>query len=201
MTNAGSGWTRAELDLIVADYFAMLREEQAGHAYNKTTHRRALGELINRSDSSIEYKHQNISAVLTELGLPIIEGYRPAWNFQGMIFDAIGTYLTRNPDPVPFDHATPTGLAETKICTSKPHQCVARSKSGSAKGLSIWFVTSTRLYATNSTGPSGLPASSESSTSNDMSLPAWIAQTSRARCGGYRKRMGMALATTSGRSM
>lgn len=27
---AGTDWSRAELDLIVADYFAMLKEEQAG---------------------------------------------------------------------------------------------------------------------------------------------------------------------------
>src|SRR5689334_6565233 len=67
---AGTDWSSAELDAIVADSFAMLRAEQARQPYNKTAHRKALMEDVHRSDGSIEFKHQNISAVLTQLGLP-----------------------------------------------------------------------------------------------------------------------------------
>lgn len=98
---AGTDWSSAELDLIVADYFAMLKEEQAGQTIRKTEHRRALKAQIPRSDGSIEFKHQNISAVLTQLGLPRIRGYVPAWNFQGAIALAIGRYMEDQPDPVP----------------------------------------------------------------------------------------------------
>jgi len=99
MTNtevAGTDWSNSELDLIVADYFAMLKEEQAGQIVHKTEHRRALMKLVQRSNGSIEFKHQNISAVLTELGLPRIRGYVPARNFQGAIADAIGRFLERD---------------------------------------------------------------------------------------------------------
>src|SRR5215471_18166378 len=99
---AGTDWSSAELDRIVADYFEMLREEQAGHRPNKTQHRRTLMEHVHRSEGSIEFKHQNISAVLTELGLPWINGYKPARNYQGAIFDAIDRFLVNNPDPVPY---------------------------------------------------------------------------------------------------
>jgi hypothetical protein len=109
---AGTEWSSTELDTIVADYFAMLREEQAGRSYNKTAHRRGLMAEVHRSSSSIEFKHQNISAVLTQLGLPRIDGYRPAWNFQGAIADAIGRFLRDNPDPVPFSPAPALGLSE-----------------------------------------------------------------------------------------
>jgi hypothetical protein len=109
---AGTDWSSQELDLIVADYFSMLREEQAGLRVHKTEHRRALKEHIRRSDGSIEFKHQNISAVLTRLGLPRIRGYLPAWNFQGAIAVAIGRYLGKNPDPVPLVVRPATGLAE-----------------------------------------------------------------------------------------
>lgn len=109
---AGTNWTSLELDLIVADYFAMLKEEQAGHRLHKTQHRRALMQHVRRSDSSIEFKHRNISAVLTALGLPSIAGYKPTWNYQGAIFAAIDDYLTANPDPVPFTSRPITGLAE-----------------------------------------------------------------------------------------
>lgn len=58
-------WSDAENDLIVADYFAMLAEDGAGHPCSKSGHRRALRErLQERSDGSVEFKRQNISAVL-----------------------------------------------------------------------------------------------------------------------------------------
>lgn len=108
----GTDWSREELDLIVKDYFEMLRGEQAGHRPNKAAHRRALMGHIPRSNGSIEFKHQNISAVLTQLGLPRIKGYLPRWNFQGTIADAIGRYLTEYPDPIPFSLPSVTGVRE-----------------------------------------------------------------------------------------
>jgi hypothetical protein len=91
---AGTDWTDDELDLIVADYFAMLEDELAGRHYVKAQHRAALVELIGRSHGSIEFKHQNISAVLEEIGgLPWITGYKPARNFQNALFGAIERHL------------------------------------------------------------------------------------------------------------
>jgi hypothetical protein len=111
---AGTDWSRTELDRIVADYFEMLREEQAGRRPNKTQHRRALMEHVHRSDGSIEFKHQNISAVLTELGLPWINGYKPARNYQSAIFDAIDRFLIKNPDPVPYAPLPAAQFAEAQ---------------------------------------------------------------------------------------
>jgi hypothetical protein len=87
-------WSDAELDLIVADYFAMLALEEAGQPYVKAHHRARLGQQINRSSKSIEFKHMNISAVLAEIGEPIIRGYRPMANYQAAILDAIERRLT-----------------------------------------------------------------------------------------------------------
>jgi len=68
-------WSNIELDLIVADYFSMLRLELSDIAYNKAEHRRNLLPLLNtRSKGSVEFKHQNISAVLALLGQPFIKG-------------------------------------------------------------------------------------------------------------------------------
>jgi len=73
-----SNWSESEVEAAVADYFDMLRSELTGQKYNKTAHRRALMEqLNNRSDGSVELKHQNISAVLIEMGIPYIDGYKP----------------------------------------------------------------------------------------------------------------------------
>jgi len=58
-------WSRLEVELVVADYFAMLWKELAGQPVDKTAHRKALQPQLNgRSHGSIEFKHQNISAVL-----------------------------------------------------------------------------------------------------------------------------------------
>ena len=72
---SGSPWTDEENDLIVEDYFAMLAKDVAGRDYSKTVHRRALmPRLQSRSEPSIEYKHQNISAALRDLGEDWIRG-------------------------------------------------------------------------------------------------------------------------------
>ena len=90
-------WTDAENDLIVADYFAMLKKDVAGLAYKKTEPRRALLPLLNgRSEGSIEFKHQNISAVLKALGEDWIPGYKPAFNFQMSLVDAVARWLALN---------------------------------------------------------------------------------------------------------
>ncbi len=70
-------WSEFEVEAVVADYFAMLLKELRGEQYSKTQHSRALMKLLDgRSDGSVEFKHQNISAILIELGYPYIEGYR-----------------------------------------------------------------------------------------------------------------------------
>lgn len=72
----------------------MLGDEFAGRPYVKLRHCKALMDLTGRSYRSVEFKHQNISAVLDELGMPWIPGYRPKENYQNAIFDAIDRYLT-----------------------------------------------------------------------------------------------------------
>lgn len=94
----GLDWSNDELDLIVTDYFSMLRAELSRAEYNKSAHRRVLVEKIKRTEGSVERKHQNISAVLSELAIPIISGYKPLPNFQKTIIDAIDRYLTSNPE-------------------------------------------------------------------------------------------------------
>ena len=82
-------WTVEELDLIVADYYSMLSAEIRRVSYDKTQHRKALMAQIDRSNSSIEFKHHNISAVLQQLDLPWINGYKPRTHFQKSIVNAV----------------------------------------------------------------------------------------------------------------
>jgi hypothetical protein len=91
-------WTDEQNDAIVADYFAMLADDVAGHPYSKAEHNRSLQTVIRRPRGSIEYKHQNISAVLKGLGEEWIPGYKPAFNFQASLVDAVVRWLDYHPD-------------------------------------------------------------------------------------------------------
>src|SRR5580698_10424166 len=93
----GKPWGDDELDAIIADYFAMLEADLSGRPSVKSRHSAALMAQIGRTHRSVEFKHQNISAVLDELGLPWIPGYMPKRNYQNAIFDAIDRYLTLHP--------------------------------------------------------------------------------------------------------
>ena len=90
-------WSNTEVQLIIADYFNMLSAELRMKNYSKAEHRRALKPLLqNRSDGSIEFKHQNISAVLIELGQPYIKGYMPRFNYQQILVEAVIGYFENN---------------------------------------------------------------------------------------------------------
>lgn len=98
----GKPWSAEELDAIVADYFEMLASELLGKSYVKSRYSEALMAKIGRTHRSVEFKHQNISAVLDELGMPWIAGYIPKRNYQAAIFPAVDRYLSRRPQLLEF---------------------------------------------------------------------------------------------------
>lgn len=89
-------WTKEEVDIIISDYFKMLQQELKKEKYNKTSHRNSiLPKLNDRSEGSIEFKHQNISAVLTKVGTPFIKGYKPRFNYQQLLEDEVLDFLSK----------------------------------------------------------------------------------------------------------
>ncbi|MGQ3028033.1 MAG: DUF3883 domain-containing protein [Ferrovibrionaceae bacterium] len=92
---AGDVWSDREIELVVADYFDMLALELRGEPYVKSQRNAALRALTGRSRASIEFKHQNISAVLQALVLPWIRGYKPRVNYQHALSAAIEHHLER----------------------------------------------------------------------------------------------------------
>lgn len=124
-------WSDAENDLIVANYFAMLAEDVARRPYNKAEHRRRLRAMLtDRSDGSVEFKHQNISAVLQGLGEAWITGYKPAYNFQASLEDAVirwindhRAWLERTPVRSPgmaVQEATPVWVGPPPTLSNQP---------------------------------------------------------------------------------
>ncbi len=92
--NTGKPWNRSEVDATVADYFQMLRLELFGQKFNKSLHRRELQKKLDgRSEGSIEMKHQNISAVLMELGTMPLAGYKGLPNYQQLLVESVAARL------------------------------------------------------------------------------------------------------------
>jgi hypothetical protein len=90
-------WSREENELVVADYLTMLADELGGRPYIKRAHNRSLQPLLNnRSIGSIEWKKENISAVLIQLGCPYIAGYKPADRIQRSLADVVRLQLASN---------------------------------------------------------------------------------------------------------
>ncbi|WP_051302574.1 DUF3883 domain-containing protein [Sedimenticola selenatireducens] len=87
-------WGWIECELAVHSYLEMLDYELQGETYRKTDFRnRLLEQLPKRSKGSVEYKHQNISAILIDLGYPYIAGYKPAFNYQRILREVVEVHL------------------------------------------------------------------------------------------------------------
>ena len=91
-------WSEKEIALIVEDYFAMRAKEQRGETYSKAAHRRELlKKLDGRSNASVEFKHQNISAACEAMGIEIVKGYKPRGHFQKSLSGAISKAVSAMP--------------------------------------------------------------------------------------------------------
>lgn len=77
---SGRDWSIGQLEAAVDAYERMLRLETAGKSFNKARFNQQLrdGPLRRRTKSAVEYRMQNISAVLQDFGANWIRGYRPA---------------------------------------------------------------------------------------------------------------------------
>jgi hypothetical protein len=125
----GTDWQAEELDAIIADYFEMLAADMAGRSYVKARHSAALMQQIGRTHRSVEFKHQNISAVLDELGMPWIPGYKPKRNYQNAMFDAIDRYLSRNPEVLQAFTAVPAAPSlQVEVFVDAPRLVVAEGR-------------------------------------------------------------------------
>jgi hypothetical protein len=97
-SKSGTDWTVGEVAVLLGSYFFMLVDELARRPYSKKEQFFDVMKLIGRSKGAVEFKHQNVSAVLDEIGLPWIQGYKPRDHYQDSLADAVGQYLVLHPD-------------------------------------------------------------------------------------------------------
>ena len=94
----GQDWARWEVEAVVADYLEMLTLELAGEPFNKAEHNRDIRRIVvARSRGSVEFKHRNISAVLIDMDMPYVEGYKPLFNYQDLLYDVVADHVMQAP--------------------------------------------------------------------------------------------------------
>jgi 5-methylcytosine-specific restriction protein A len=92
-------WSDDEVQSVVESYLRMLRWEMSGQPYVKAHANTAVRARLNgRTKGSVEFKYQNISAVLVRIRRQPIRGYKPAANSQAALASAISEALLLNPE-------------------------------------------------------------------------------------------------------
>ena len=91
-----SDWSEAENESVIASYLRMLVSELKGEQITKAAERKRVVADTGRTAGAVEYKYQNISAAMVDLGLPRIQGYKPARNYQRKLLDLTKGYMSDN---------------------------------------------------------------------------------------------------------
>lgn len=120
-------WTDAENDVVVEVYFRMLSFEARGRDYVKKEFNEEVQSRTGRSRGSVEYKLQNVSAVLMEDGFPCIDGYKPYPNYQGSLRSAVKRHLAKH---ALLDEPGSSSRAERADIASRDTQLDARQAGG-----------------------------------------------------------------------
>lgn len=75
----GKGWSDDEIRAAFDAYMKMLRQQSTGVSFRKAD---IINELVNdtlsgRSRKAVEFRMCNISSVLFERSMPIVDGFKP----------------------------------------------------------------------------------------------------------------------------
>jgi len=88
--DGGSGvWTDLELEAAIEAYDEMLRKLDAGESIVKARYYEHLVEKHGRTTGAFEYRMQNISSVLADMGIDWIQGLPPAKNVGANVIKRI----------------------------------------------------------------------------------------------------------------
>ncbi|GAA3530761.1 hypothetical protein GCM10022234_29960 [Aeromicrobium panaciterrae] len=91
----GTDWSGAEIERVVSTYMGMLGAEMKSEPYVKAVAIRSVSDSTGRSRGSVEFKFANISAVLDEMGLRFVAGYKPRPNYQAQLRAGVADFVRR----------------------------------------------------------------------------------------------------------
>jgi Domain of unknown function (DUF3883) len=89
----GTDWSEKEVSICVEAYFEHLALELKGQSFVKAQLYRLLAEQTGRTPSSIEFKFQNISAILDAIGREWMKGLAPMANYQELLAEKVAGHI------------------------------------------------------------------------------------------------------------
>lgn len=102
-------WTLEEVQVAVSEYFRLYRAQIDGNYVRKRDFRLSLAAIPSRNESAVSRKFSNISAILVESQLPVIQGFTALGNKQTLLSAVLYDWVRDHPDI--FDHPlAPTSL-------------------------------------------------------------------------------------------
>lgn len=87
-------WNEHENRAVVRAYFMMLKAHQDGRTINKTEVIQKLAGAINRTQGAVQFKLQNVSAVLDEMSIGWVPGVPPLHHYQGSLAEEVRRQLS-----------------------------------------------------------------------------------------------------------
>jgi hypothetical protein len=90
ITRDPEDWTLEEVQLAVSEYFRLYRAQIDGDYVRKRDFRQSLAAIPSRNESAVSRKFSNISAILFELQLPVIQA-SPPWATNRLYFQPCST--------------------------------------------------------------------------------------------------------------
>ena len=107
--NKDTDWSIPEIEAAVDAYLKMFELERTGQKFSKAHENRVLraSALPTRTKGSVEFRMQNISAVLMRMHREFVKGYKPARNVGANVEPAIRAVLIEK-GVTPGDPTAPT---------------------------------------------------------------------------------------------
>lgn len=160
-------WSDTELAATIKAYLRMLYAELNGLAYNKAAVNRELrdGPLVGRSQGSIEFRMQNISAALYELKMPYIAGYLPARNIGSVVKEKMIALLSAE------------GIESLEAYVPTPDASVFALRVSALRQRHLASIPQGSL------SPQTITAATTSYV-RDPAVKAWVLQAANGRCEG-----------------
>jgi uncharacterized protein DUF3883 len=135
LTQVKQDWTQTECLKTVKRYFETLVRHQRGEEINKAAAYRELANELGRPMKAVEYKFQNIDAILSEDDLPRL-GKSVAMNYQQLLRSVVEDYMQENKDLfdiAPAHAPTPKRFADVLVDPPSGRALPKRNIPGIAK--------------------------------------------------------------------
>jgi 5-methylcytosine-specific restriction protein A len=160
---SGDNWTDAELEVAAQNYLWMLQQQLQGKPFTKADVNRQVQEATGRGKGSVEYRMQNISAVMHQIGQPCVNGYLPADNVGEGVKARIRTALEKKGFMPASDYAPTSDEGELQVRVANLRK---------------------RRFVSPPTGQTAPEAISKSISTfvRDPAVKAWVIQNAAGKC-------------------